>query len=165
MQTGAYYSGPMAWGSVSCLCHSISPLFSLSGCEFRQLRRRHAEPPKFPLLRSARCPKHKTTGIAPGRSNLQPYAGCFYLVFAAAGAAVDKTSVFSRAFKRLLYRENRVRMQHTLLHALVEQRNGGAILRLCGLFVTLDQSLAQKAQAATTPRVRLARFTSVRVTV
>jgi hypothetical protein len=82
---------------------SISPLFSYQVSDSVSSAARHAEPPKFPLLTErTSAPKHNTTGIAPGRSNLQPYAGCCYLVFAAAGAAVDKTSVFSRAFNRLL---------------------------------------------------------------
>src|SRR5580704_5789969 len=42
---------------------------------------------------------------------------------------------------------NGVRMQGALLHALVEGRNGGPVLRLCFLHVAFGKRLAQRAQA------------------
>src|ERR1700733_1141717 len=143
---------------------------ALSGAERNLLFRREQGPSgpcssqRFGGALAPELPKTGTAGIAPGRSDLQLSAGCCYLLFAAAGVAVDKTRVFSRAFSRLLYRET-VFACSTPFCTLLSSSETVALYCAWAAFLSPLTRASRRARRLPRTRVRLARFTSVRVTV
>ena len=111
-------------------------------------------------LRTGFAEKEKA-GIAPGQ--------CFFNLLPFGLSATQKLSLSRRQclqprVEAALVAGNGVRVKNALLDALVEGGNGLAELRLRGLHIALGQRFAQGARLART-RLRLARFTAVRVSV